>query len=60
MKAQEKRKEKKMENVVQVYFYSECCGCEMTFSQTDYGICPRCCEHCEVVSEEVVEDRGEY
>ena len=49
-----------MENVVKVYFYSDCCGCEMSFSQTDYGICPQCHEHCEVVSEEVIEDRGEY
>ena len=48
-----------MENIVNVIFSSDCCGAEMTFAQTDYGICPQCCEHCEVVGEEVVEDNGE-
>jgi len=49
-----------MENVVTVYFSSDCCGCVMTFAQADYGICPRCCEHCGVIGEEVIEDNGEY
>ena len=49
-----------MENVIGIYFTSGCCGCEMSFSQVDYGICPSCFEHCEVVGEEVVEDSGEY
>lgn len=49
-----------MENVIRVYFSSDCCGCEMTFAQVDYGICPDCCEHCEVIGEEVMEDCGEY
>jgi predicted amidophosphoribosyltransferase len=50
----------KMDNIVTVYFTSDCCGCEMTFAQTDYGICPQCCEHCEVIGEEVFLDNGEY
>ena len=49
-----------MLNVIRVIFSSDCCGCEMSFAQTDYGICPQCFEHCEVVGEEVVEDNGEY
>lgn len=49
-----------MENVIRVYFTSDCCGAEMTFLQTDYGICPQCCEHCEVNGEEVAEDNGEF
>jgi hypothetical protein len=51
---------KKMENIVNVYFSSDCCGEDMTFAQTDYGICPCCGEHCEVIGEEVIEDNGEY
>ena len=43
-----------------VIFSSDCCGCEMTFAQVDFGICPKCGEHCEVVSEEVSEDSGEF
>lgn len=46
--------------MINVYFSSECCGADMTFGQTDYGICPDCGEHCEVVGEEVAEDNGEY
>lgn len=49
-----------MENVIAVYFTSDCCGCEMTFAQTDFGICPDCGEHCEVIGEEVFADSGEY
>ena len=49
-----------MENVIQVYFSSDCCGAMMTFGQVDHGICPDCLEHCEVIGEEVVEDSGEY
>ena len=49
-----------MENIVNIYFWSDCCGASMTFAQTDYGICPDCGEHCEVIGEEVVEDNGEY
>ena len=55
-----RKKEKKMENVIQVYFTSDCCGADMAFAQTDYGICPECCEHCEVMSDEIVEDNGEF
>ena len=47
-----------MENVIRVYFVSDCCGCEMTFAQTDYGICPDCGEHCEVIRQEVSDDSG--
>lgn len=46
--------------MVYVIFSSDCCGCEMSFDQADYGICPVCHEHCEVIGEEVVEDNGEY
>jgi rRNA maturation endonuclease Nob1 len=49
-----------MENIVTVYFTSDCCGCNMTFAQVDYGICPSCGEHCEVIGEEISEDNGEY
>ena len=49
-----------MENVIRVYFVSDCCGCEMSFAQTDFGICPDCHEHCEVIGEEVCEDSGEF
>lgn len=49
-----------MGNMITVIFSSGCCGAIMTFAQADYGICPRCCEHCEVVGEEVCEDCGEY
>jgi hypothetical protein len=49
-----------MENIVTVYFSSDCCGCPMTFDQADYGICPHCYDHCEVIGEEVIQDSGEY
>lgn len=49
-----------MENVIRVYFTSDCCGCDMSFIQVDLGICPDCLEHCEVIGEEVSEDSGEY
>lgn len=49
-----------MENVIRVYFSSDCCGYDMNFAQADYGICPRCGEHCEVIGEEITEDNGEY
>ena len=45
---------------VKVYFSSDCCGFIMTAGQAEYGICPQCGEHCEVVVEEVSEDTGEY
>lgn len=49
-----------MQNVIRVYFVSDCCNEDMTFAQTDYGICPCCGEHCEVIGEEVAEDNGEF
>lgn len=49
-----------MENVISVIFTSDCCGANMTFAQADYEICPCCLEHCEVIGEEILEDRGEY
>jgi hypothetical protein len=49
-----------MESVIRVYFTSDCCNAEMTFLQADYGICPGCGEHCEVVGEEIAEDTGEF
>jgi hypothetical protein len=48
-----------MENMI-VILSSGCCGSQMTFAQADYGICPECCEHCEVISEEIREDNGEF
>ncbi len=60
IRASEEKGKKIMESVIRVYFASDCCGCEMTFAQADYGICPQCCEHCEVIGEEIVEDCGEY
>lgn len=47
-------------DTVQVYFVSDCCNEDMSFAQTDYGICPCCGEHCEVLSEEVSLDNGEF
>lgn len=32
--------------------FSDCCGCEMNGIQMDYGLCPDCGEHCEVVIED--------
>ena len=45
-----------MKNPISVYFVSDCCNSDMTFAQTDFGICPDCGEHCEVIRQEVSED----
>ena len=45
-----------MKNEISVYFVSDCCNSDMIFAQTDYGICPDCGEHCEIISQEVSED----
>ena len=47
-----------MNNPISVYFVSDCCNSDMSFAQTDYGICPDCHEHCEVIREEVCDDSG--
>jgi hypothetical protein len=33
-------------------YVSDCCGVEMTGIQMDYGICPDCGEHCELVADD--------
>jgi hypothetical protein len=33
-------------------YVSDCCGVEMTGIQMDYGICPDCGEHCEIVTDD--------
>ena len=38
------------------FLLSDCCGCEMTGIQSDYGICPECGEHCEVVTDSMESD----
>ena len=35
-----------MENMIRVYFVSDCCGVE---TNSDVCVCSRCGEHCEVV-----------
>lgn len=32
--------------------YSDCCGVEMNGVMLDIGLCPRCQEHCDVVTDE--------
>jgi hypothetical protein len=34
-----------------VYVASDCCGVPMTPECAEYGICPRCGEHCEPIVE---------
>ena len=48
-----------MENTI-VILMSDCCCADMTSLQAEYGICPNCFDHCEVVSEEIREDNGEF
>ena len=33
-------------------FISDCCGVAIPLEGIDYGICPECKEHCEVIDEE--------
>lgn len=44
-----------VEETFQVYmvYTSDCCGEYLTDGEAEYGICPRCREHCEVICEEV-------
>lgn len=35
-----------------ILYVSECCGEYMTREEVEYGICPKCKEHCDVVVEE--------
>jgi hypothetical protein len=35
-----------------ILYVSECCGEHMTREEVEYGICPKCKEHCDVVVEE--------
>lgn len=43
------QKEKKM-------IFSDCCGVEMNGIQADYGLCPDCGEHCDVVVDDSEEN----
>ena len=46
-------KERKLgEKEMSMMLQSECCGEPLSGSQIDHEICPRCGEHCEVVSDE--------
>ncbi len=40
---------------MQVIFTSDCCGCEMSFGQVHFGICPQCHEHCEILTDDSME-----
>jgi len=39
-------------------YISDCCGEYLAMEQAEYEICPRCHEHCEVLTEEYPHQRG--
>lgn len=47
------------ENLIcEIIYFSDCCGGQMNTEQVDYGICPCCGEHCEVVKEEWILEKN--
>lgn len=34
-------------------YTSDCCGEYMTIEEADHGLCPRCHEHCETITETI-------
>ena len=44
-----KEKGRKM---IEILYISDCCGAYLADDHVEYGICPDCHEHCEVIWEE--------
>lgn len=42
---------------METIFISECCGVRVNIDFVDYGICPDCKEHCEIVEEEIIKPK---
>ena len=39
---------------IETLYLSDCCGSYLSDIHVEYGICPDCCDHCEVVKEEYI------
>ena len=40
-------------------FISSCCGEKLPFDFIDYGMCPYCHEHCDIINEDDYEEEPE-
>lgn len=38
--------------MIEILYISDCCGAYLADCHVEYGICPDCREHCEVLTEE--------